>query len=153
MRQLFKDAEHLFRMAGLFVIGTSSIIVLRSFLVPADFGLYGHFRAGAIADNASRLLVHAGHETCEICHDTVAATRTGGRHERIGCESCHGALADHAEDPSSVTPEPPAARMLCVRCHRVNGTRPEAFPQVDPDEHAEEMECNECHDPHDPTVE
>ncbi len=153
MRQLFKDAEHLFRMTGLFVIGVASLLVLRSVLVPTDFGLYGHFRAGAITDNAARVPVHAGREACELCHDDVTEARVGGRHEGISCETCHGALGVHAEDPSAVSPKPPAGRPFCVNCHRINGTKPETFPQVDPDEHAEEMECNECHDPHNPAVE
>jgi hypothetical protein len=43
----FRDAEHLARLAGLFLAGAALFVVLRAALVPDDFGVYGHYRAGA----------------------------------------------------------------------------------------------------------
>ena len=38
------------RMASLFAVGITAFLVLRWLMVPADFGLYGHFRPGALDD-------------------------------------------------------------------------------------------------------
>jgi hypothetical protein len=54
------DKQHLVRMAGLFAIGITAFFVLRWLMVPADFGLYGHFRPGALDDARSRPLHYAG---------------------------------------------------------------------------------------------
>jgi hypothetical protein len=40
----FKDAGHLFRLAGVFVAGILLFLILRRFLVPKSFGQYGHYR-------------------------------------------------------------------------------------------------------------
>ena len=150
MGGLFKDKEHLVRMAGLFGAGLLLFLLLRGVLIPADFGVYGHFRAGALSDNASVNLHFAGRAACASCHDDVAATKAAGPHAPIGCESCHGPLARHADDPQSQQPELPVATPLCVGCHAANVARPASFPQVDPPEHAQGEACDGCHSPHDP---
>lgn len=150
MGGLFKDKEHLVRMAGLFAVGLLVFLLLRGILIPADFGVYGHFRAGALSDNASVAPHFAGRAACESCHDDVAAVKVAGPHAHIGCETCHGPLARHANDPQSLQPELPTATPLCVRCHTSNVARPATFPQVDPGEHAEGEPCDGCHNPHNP---
>ncbi len=60
MRELFKDKEHLVRMAGLFGVGLLVFVVLRGVLIPADFGELGHYRASALDDNRSVELKFAG---------------------------------------------------------------------------------------------
>jgi len=152
MRELFKDKEHLVRMAGLFAVGLLLFVVLRGVLIPSDFGEFGHFRGGALEDNRGAALAFAGRKACEECHDDVAAERVGGAHSSVGCEACHGALASHAEDPSVVLPELPETRLLCVSCHQFSVARPEWFPQVEADEHSGGEACNECHMPHNPGV-
>ena len=52
-RDLFKDKEHLVRMAGIFAIGFTLFLVLQALLVPDTFGLYGHYRAAAISSPSS----------------------------------------------------------------------------------------------------
>ena len=69
----FRDFEHLLRMAAIFVAGAVLFIVVRGLLVPEDFGVYGHFRAGALDDNRQRPLVHAGAEA----YLTVRRARRG----------------------------------------------------------------------------
>ena len=88
--------QHVLRMAGLFVIGIGSFFVLRAIFVPADFGVYGHYRAAALELNRTKPLVYAGRDVCGDCHADIVEARAGGRHERIGCESCHGPAAAHA---------------------------------------------------------
>lgn len=150
MARVQGDAEHLVRVAALFGAGLIAFLVLRALLVPEGFGLYGHYRAGAIADNRADELVHAGRAACAACHDDAEATLTGGVHKGLSCEGCHGPLARHAADPSSQAAIRPDGRELCLRCHAANVARPVAFPQVDIGEHAPEGSCIDCHTAHTP---
>lgn len=150
MKDLFRDVEHLVRMAGLFVVGTLVFLGVRAAFMPADFGLYGHYRAGALDDNRAQQQRYAGRYLCEDCHDDVAEDRAGGAHARIGCEACHGPLLAHAEDPTEVVPERPEGGRVCVICHEASPSRPARFPQVDAEEHAMGDPCDDCHEPHRP---
>ena len=152
MPELFRDKEHLVRMAGLFVVGITAFVVARAVLVPKGFGEYGHYRAGALDDNRGRPLRFAGRDACVDCHDDVVKARTGSKHANVGCEAYHGALAEHAADPEQVKPQRPDAKTICLVCHLANVARPQAFPQVDPKEHGEGEACNSCHQPHHPEV-
>lgn len=153
MGKLFEDKEHLVRMAGLFAVGIVVFLVLRGVLVPADFGELGHYRTSAIDDNRSVLPQFAGREACEACHDGVAEERASSAHRSISCETCHGALAAHADDPGAVMPELPESTPLCVGCHEMNAARPSWFPQVNGADHADGSPCDDCHLPHHPEIE
>jgi len=147
-----KDKEHLARMAALFAVGVVAFLLLRWFMVPVGFGRYGHFRPGALDDARARPLHYAGRAACEDCHTDIVAARKGSRHERIGCEACHGALIKHAEAPGDVKPKLPDTRALCVRCHEASSWKPKTFPQVKVAEHADEGPCTACHKPHAPKI-
>jgi hypothetical protein len=148
----FRDYEHVVRIAALFAAGTAAFLVWRSFMVPSDFGVYGHFRAGALTDNMQRPLVHGGRAACVECHADVAELWQGGRHAIVGCESCHGALGRHARGEEAAPPGRPDGRTLCVQCHaRMAGKRVE-FPQVVVSEHAGDNACKDCHTPHSPAI-
>jgi len=45
----FKDAGHLFRFAGLFVLAFVVFLVVRHYIVPKSFGQYGHYGAQPLA--------------------------------------------------------------------------------------------------------
>jgi hypothetical protein len=150
MSSRFRDAEHLLRLAALFVVGILVFIVGRALLIPEGFGAIGHYRVGAIADNREQAFVYAGRGACADCHDDVVATKSEGAHAGVGCEACHGPLAAHANDPASVVPELPRPDELCMKCHRQSVAKPEGFPQVEPEEHAMGEECTACHEPHVP---
>jgi hypothetical protein len=152
MKELFKDKEHLVRVAVLMVVGVIGFLVLRGVLIPADYGELGHYRASALDDNSSVPLHFAGRAVCETCHDDVAAERAGGAHQRVGCEACHGALFVHAEDPDALVPELPSVTPLCVSCHTARVAKPDWFPQVEPDAHSGGEACDECHMPHSPAI-
>ncbi len=147
-----KDMEHLVRMAALFLAGLVLFMIVRALLVPKGFYEYGHFRSGALADNASRPMAFAGRQACASCHPDVVDERKGSHHEIIGCEACHGPLAKHAEDPGSLTPTLPDARTICLVCHRQDVTKPKTFPQVNPQEHGGSAPCISCHKPHHPEI-
>ena len=96
----FKDAGHLFRFAGLFVLAFLVFLVVRHYVVPKTFGQYGHYRGAAIGEIAARPVKFAGHQTCETCHADILDVKTNGKHAHVNCEACHGALANHADDPT-----------------------------------------------------
>lgn len=147
-----KDAGHLFRFAGLFVVAFLVFLVVRSYVVPKSFGEYGHYRAAAIGEIAAHPVKFAGHQACEACHSDIADTKTKGMHAHVNCEACHGALADHANDPAAVTPVKPDTLVLCVRCHTASAARPKDFPQVNPADHMGGVPCQTCHNPHNPAI-
>jgi hypothetical protein len=149
--RIFKDAGHLFRLAGLFAAGTLLFLVIRSFIVPRSFGQYGHYRGAAIAEIAAHPIHFAGHQTCETCHSDIAQTKSGGKHAQVNCEACHGPQAKHADDPS-IDPGKPDTAVLCVRCHAASAARPNDFPQVDAEQHAGGVPCQTCHQPHSPAI-
>jgi len=150
MRDLFRHGGHLLRVAGLFLAGVAAFLVLQAFLVPEGFGVYGHYRAGAIGESRLRPAAFAGRAACVECHSDVPDVMKGGRHEAIRCEACHGPLAAHAADPSEKKALRPDGRALCARCHAGNVARPLTFPQVVVADHAGEEACTTCHVAHKP---
>jgi uncharacterized CHY-type Zn-finger protein len=149
---VFKDAGHLFRFAGLFVLAFIIFLVVRHYVVPPSFGQYGHYRGAAIAEIAARPVKFAGHQACESCHTDVLDVKSKGKHAHVNCEACHGPLAKHADDPSSVTPAKLDTAVLCARCHTASAAKPKGFPQVDPAEHSNGVPCETCHQPHSPAI-
>ena len=150
MRHLFRHKEHLVRMAVLFLGGTLLFVILRAVMVPSDFGEYGHYRAGALDDNRARPIQYAGRTVCADCHPDVVEARAGGKHELIGCEACHGALAAHAEGRTEDKPALPDPRATCLQCHQKTVSRPAGFPQIVPADHSPAGACTECHMAHSP---
>jgi hypothetical protein len=148
----FGHYGHIVRVAGLFLAAGIAFVVVQGFLVPDDFGVYGHFRAGALGDNRDRPLVHAGRATCVECHPDVPEAAAGGAHAAIHCEACHGPQARHAGDPA-IAPGRPDGATLCASCHARNVARPKSFPQVDEEDHAGGEDCLTCHAAHRPGLE
>lgn len=148
----FKDTGHLWRLASVFMAGIVLFLVLRGALVPRSFGRYGHFRGDAIHETAARPVSFAGHQVCENCHSDVLDVKGKGKHTAVACESCHGPLAKHAEDPS-VQPQKVEVAGLCVRCHEASTAKPKWFPQVASEQHSSGLSCDTCHQPHSPAIE
>ena len=148
----FKDAGHLFRFVGIFVLLFIIFLVARGYVVPKSFGKYGHYRAAAMDEIAAHPLHFAGHQACETCHVDVLDVKKNGKHANVNCEACHGPLASHADDPASVTPRKPDTATLCVRCHAASAARPKDFPQVQAEEHSAGLPCETCHQPHSPAM-
>jgi cytochrome c554/c'-like protein len=150
MRESLRHRQHLFRVAALFVTGLLLFVAVRALLVPPDFGLYGHYRAGALADIRKTALSFAGRNACADCHPDISEALAKGKHARIGCESCHGALARHAEDPEKLKPAKLEVPALCLSCHTANVAKPKKFPQIDPSDHGDGARCTSCHAAHHP---
>ncbi len=147
---MLKDKGHLFAVVALFLAALVVFLVARAVLTPHDFGVHGHYRAGALEDNRRHPLVYAGHESCATCHDDVAKVHDQGRHEGVACEACHGPLGMHASDPSEAEGRRPDRREVCLGCHAASGAKPRAFPQIVAGDHAPEGDCADCHGAHRP---
>jgi hypothetical protein len=150
---LFKDTEHLIRLAVVAAMGAMLFLVLRTLVVPRSFGEYGHYRGAAIAEAAERPIAHAGHEVCEGCHTDASDQKKLGKHVVVPCEACHGAQAKHADDPGTVKPPKLDTAIVCSRCHEANSAKPKGFPQVVPADHSGGLACDTCHQPHRPKIE
>lgn len=149
---MFKDIEHLVRLAVVMLIVLVAFVIVRTAIVPKSFGQYGHFRGAAVGETAAKPAVYAGHETCESCHTDVADKKKTGKHVVVACEACHGALANHAGDPS-LQPTKLDTAVLCSRCHEANSAKPKWFPQVVTADHSGGLACDTCHQPHSPKIE
>jgi uncharacterized CHY-type Zn-finger protein len=147
----FKEARHLFHFAGLFVLLFAVFLVVRHFVVPKSFGEYGHYRGASIGEIANLPVKFAGHQTCENCHTDILDVKSKGKHAHVNCEACHGALANHADDPT-IKPVLPDTAVLCARCHTASAAKPKGFPQVVPAEHSNGLPCQTCHNPHSPAM-
>lgn len=151
-RRLFKDKEHLVRMAGIFAVAIAAFLGLQLLLVPETFGVDGHYRAAAVPEVAARPPVYAGRAVCATCHKEQADTKASGKHAALGCEGCHGALMRHALAPADHKPSELDARSLCASCHEASAGRPKLVRQVHTEEHSGGAVCVECHQPHSPQM-
>jgi len=139
-------------LAGVFFVG--AVIAWSPYL---ETTLYpdANARAWAALD-----ATYATASMCTDCHAPEAEKATSARHAGIGCQSCHGALLEHALTSSSAsdaspdegTPEATFALEvptddICVTCHAGTVGRPDTVLQVVPSEHYVSV-CLQCHDPH-----
>ena len=152
MKPSFKDVEHLVRLAALFLAGLLVFGVARAAYVPKDFGTFGHYRGRAPNEEAARVPVYAGRARCVECHEDVVGVAAPSRHKNLGCEGCHGALRQHADNPE-VAVLKPDGRADCMRCHSAKTGRPASFLIIDREEHSGADACVSCHKPHDPRAE
>lgn len=148
----FRNGSHLLRVGVLFVSGVVLFLGARRYFVPKDFGVYGHYRAGALDDARARPVAFAGQKACVECHADIAQIRASSRHTPVSCEVCHGPLARHASGDDPATPKRPDGRTACLTCHRRNASKPASFPQIVVKDHADAGKCTECHQPHNPKI-
>lgn len=133
-------------LAGLIVLG---YFAARLVLVPSSFGKFGWYRGDSLKETMALPLAYAGAAACAECHADQAEKKSKGGHKTVACESCHGPLKAHADDPTALPPHI-TDRRFCLRCHEASPSRPEKFPQVNPVKHYEEELCTKCHRPHQP---
>lgn len=131
------------------VLIVGSYFTARAFLKPKSFGAFGHYRAEALGEIASRQPKYAGMKACDECHSEVLVQAAKFEHKTVSCESCHGALLNHAQDPDRTTVVK-HDDSLCIRCHLANPSRPQFLKQVTPEKHYQGQPCIECHSPHQP---
>jgi Cytochrome c7 and related cytochrome c len=149
LRRLFRDSGHLIRPALVLLGAVVVFMVVRAAVVPKNFGEYGHYRPAALGLVREHPLSFAGQDQCVVCHQDQADARKAGKHAKVACEACHGALEAHASDPS-IVPKLPDAGKLCRTCHEKDTAKPAWFPQVVSAEHSGGVKCTVCHQPHNP---
>lgn len=125
-------------------------LVVRHLFVPPTFGLWGHYRAASVVQNAEMPIRYAGSVACTDCHGEIVAAKKTGFHRGVACEACHGPIAAHVEDPEKIKPQVLRTRAHCLLCHEYLPARPTGFPQVVSDSHNPLKPCIGCHRPHDP---
>jgi len=104
----------------------------------------------AMGEIASLPVKFAGHQTCEGCHTDVLDAKSKGKHAHVNCEACHGALANHADDPRS-------SRFCRTRpCFVHDATQPAPPSRRDfrrwYHDHSGGVPCQTCHNPHSPAM-
>ena len=150
MSFLKRIPEQVRRLLILVVLLVLVFIVVRSILIPDDFGEYGHYRASAVEEIITQEMQFAGQGACFECHDDMVVTKQAGYHKNVSCEVCHGAAAKHAEEPGSVELQFPRDRGQCPLCHEYLSSRPTGFPQIVSAAHNPMKPCISCHEPHNP---
>ena len=148
--RIFRDSAHLIRPALVLLAGVVVFLIVRAVVIPKDFGLYGHYRPGALDMIAATPVSYAGRSQCALCHDAETKVHDAGKHAGVACEACHGPQAKHVEAEGGNVPKLPDVANLCRRCHEKDAAKPKAFPQVDTVAHSQGMPCNTCHQPHSP---
>ena len=153
-----EHARHVFRILFVLLVAIVAIVLGRSFLVPASYGLYGPYRFDNVAEQAAvRPPLHGGAASCGECHEDRLKAVSAGVHRGVSCEVCHAPLGRHVKGGDVVAPMAvDRSFTLCARCHRKIDGRPAAFPQVVLEQHVqgglEGRVCLECHDPHSPKL-
>lgn len=147
-----KNSAHLVLLLVALLAGIAIFFVVRQAVVPEGFGLYGHYRAGALNDNRLTPVSFAGRSVCAGCHYDVDEVLQAGKHGKISCETCHGPQSAHAADPASGVPAKPKVDGLCQRCHESDAAKPAHFPQVASVSHSGGASCKSCHMPHTPAL-
>lgn len=142
------------RLLLVFGVLIACFIGIRTLLVPASFGKYGHYRADSTDDirKIEPKYAAAGVTACEPCHPDIVKVKSRSRHAPLACQTCHGPALSHTGDPMSVKPDKPRGREFCALCHSKNTARPHDMPQVDIEEHNPGMDCLSCHKAHDPKI-
>ena len=140
--------QQMTRLLAVFAVLAVAFLIIRPILVPATFGQFGHYRAAAVDEIAARPITYAGRNTCVDCHQDEATSQGKSPHQGLTCESCHGPLLAHLDNPSEAKPMMPRERDYCPICHGYDAARPNGFPQVVVAEHNEGLPCIGCHNPH-----
>ena len=109
--------EQIKRLTVIVVVFFAALILLRNFMIPDDFGQYGHYRASAVEDIVVHEIRYAGQAICAECHDDIMEIKSAGFHRTVACEVCHGPGIAHTDDPEAVTLQAPRDRASCPLCH------------------------------------
>ena len=149
-----KDVKHLLHVVVIFAAAFIGFMGVRKLLIPESFGRLGHYRADAVGEFAALPRRYAGAPSCKKCHAKQAADNAKSSHRSVSCESCHGALLAHVDNPKSDTkplrPKEAGMRAFCGHCHEKSLSRPAKFPQISLKEHNPDAACSMCHQSHQP---
>lgn len=158
-----KHYNHIIRFVVILILVGIGFLLVRSFVVPDDFGIYGSYtygfhRGSSDQEQELRPLIFKGEKRCGICHEEQVRKIMSGAHQTVTCEACHGVFKAHNAATASVM-ETDATNAACMLCHQQLDARPEGFPQIaslrrhmgEQDEaFNEQMTCASCHIAHEP---
>jgi len=141
-----------------YILGLVVFLVIRAYAVPPSFGDIGWFRADAIDEIANKSVKFSESSRCFSCHYEEYTIWGINEHKNVSCQSCHGAMASHVENPEIGAEEDyfsleyyKTDREFCLSCHQTDFSKPKDFPQVSVSEHQKVLsKCMNCHNPHDP---
>lgn len=142
--------EQLVRLTIVVVAFLAVTIATWAFVIPPSLKDMDLHRAATVSRERDFPVRYAGAPVCRDCHEEENDMRLGGFHRNLSCETCHGPLYDHTEDPLENPAEAPRGRGFCPICHTYDASRPTGFPQIDPILHNPRIPCTECHAAHDP---
>ncbi|SLM30056.1 hypothetical protein MTBBW1_2090020 [Desulfamplus magnetovallimortis] len=137
-------------------------LVIKLFLIPDSFGVYGAYRADAIEEEANRAIRHGTNKSCLSCHPYEASIHLKGLHKTISCEFCHGTFADHIDNGKKIASLPVKKgddiTTLCLRCHNteIKARSSVVIKTVAMPDHLRKQKvkethsCNQCHHVHAP---
>lgn len=145
-----KLPEQVTRLGAVILAIVSLVLLLRFVVLPADFFSARPHQAAKVERELAAPVRHAGVAVCRECHEEKFEEKYGGKHRNIGCENCHGPSLAHALDDKAELPPKHREREFCLACHGYETSRPNGFPQVDPQQHNPRKKCVSCHDAHDP---
>ena len=144
------------------VVLSGAGLFLKRLLTPESYGVYGPYRADAIAEAALMPVRHGTSASCFDCHTYEAKVHKNGRHQTISCEFCHGPYADHVDKGKKIGTLPVKKQKqittLCLRCHNteIKARKEEVIKTVAMPDHLKNQkvklthDCNQCHHVHAP---
>ncbi len=146
-----KLPEQVKRLGAVLALIVGAVLLLRFVILPESMFSAKPHQAATVEREMAKPISHAGVAACRKCHQDEFEAKYAGAHRNIGCENCHGPSAAHAADSKTAElPRKPREREDCLVCHAYDSSRPNGFPQVDPQEHKPRKRCISCHDGHDP---
>ena len=141
---------------GVIAIAAGSLVLAATFLIGAAMAWSPYLQTDMHPDTNPRAWAalapsFGGQALCATCHGVEAARLASAQHSEIGCESCHGALREHAlsnteEIAAAAAPVIPTDT-VCKTCHVSALGRPAGFNQITLTDHYVPL-CLQCHDPH-----
>lgn len=159
---------HLYRLGILLIAALVVFLGIVAVATPPswNYDVSQWYRLDALKEMALKPLAYGGitditvskrNDACKACHQEELKTLRKLKHKTLSCDSCHGALADHARENKKVAAAKiDKSRWQCLNCHAQLISRPKSFPQFSDEvrKHRELKEgtvCLKCHDAHDPT--
>lgn len=167
-----RHAGHFVRLLALVAIAVVGFLAVRSKVIPRDFGVNGHYRLSAVAEEAAREPRHLGSAACAECHDDIGAEWAAGKHQTPQCENCHGPGLMHvkkvSEEPTAGYPDKILTQFEnainrgtgvheCRWCHLKTFERPSTLKSIaSVENHVVQHQgtftsattCIDCHNPH-----
>lgn len=157
------DYRHLTKALLTLIVFSLVYLGFRWFMTPESYSMYGKYRGANVQEQMSKKLVHRGYEFCVNCHEKSEDDVLDGKHEDLGCESCHVEDQPHAEastprDQKLASMPKVSSQKDCMMCHAKLKSRPKEIKTVQVARHYKRVaedkpiplstDCVPCHHPH-----